>query len=230
MTRKTGAMTLDGAIGPLGRESESKVLEHLAEFADQVVVIVEKMQDAVERFAADRYEELAESAKELDLLESAADDTKEAILDRLALGVLFPMSRADLALLVGSMDGIANLATGAVDRLSMRRFTLPSRMNEQLVVMAQVDVEAVQKLRAAVVAMGTDLREAIKLARQVDKIESRADDVFAELYKGMFELDTDFKTFHQFKAIIERLENVADSCCENAELLRHMALEYLENE
>jgi predicted phosphate transport protein (TIGR00153 family) len=228
--RRAEATALDGVIQFMGKESESKVLEHLAGFADQVVVIVEKMQDVVERFAADCYEELAESAKELDLLESAADDTKEAILDRLALGAVFPMSRADLALLVGSMDGIANLATGAVDRISMRRFSLPRQMNEQLVLMAQVDVEAVRVLRDAIVAVGTDMREAIKLARQVDKIESRADDVFAELYKGMFELDTDYKTFHQLKAIIERLENVADSCCENAELLRHMALEYIENE
>jgi uncharacterized protein len=229
-TRRTGAECLDEALGGLGRESESQVLEHIAGFADQVVVIVEKMQDVVERFAADRYEELAEAAKELDLLESAADDTKEKLLDRLALGAVFPMSRADLAVLVGSMDCIANLATGAVDRLSMRRFTLPAQMNERLVLMAQVDLEAVQVLRDAVVAMGSDLREAIRLARQVDKIESRADDVFAELYRDMYEMDTDYKTFHQIKAIIERLENVADSCCENAELLRHMALEYLENE
>ncbi len=91
-------------------------------------------------------------------------------------------------------------------------------------------MEAVRALRDAVIAMGTDLREAIKLARQVDEIESRADDIFAELYKGMFDMDTDYKTFHQLKAIIERLENVADRCCENAELIRHMALEYLENE
>jgi uncharacterized protein len=228
--RRTGAAALDGAIGSLRRESEMQVLGHLAEFADQVVVIVEKMQDVVERFAADRYEELAESAHELDLLESAADDTKEAILDRLALGTMFPMSRADLARLVASMDGIANLAAGAADRISMRRFTLPQGMNELMVELARTDVEAVRVLRDAVIAMGTDLREAILLARQVDKIESRADDVFAELYQGMFDIDTDYKTFHQLKSIIERLENVADRCCENAELLRHMALEYLEGE
>jgi uncharacterized protein Yka (UPF0111/DUF47 family) len=78
--------------------------------------------------------------------------------------------------------------------------------------------------------MGTDLREAIKLAGKVDKIESRADDIFADIYRHMFDMDIDFKTFHQLKAIIERLENMADRCSQNAELLRHMALEYLENE
>ena len=228
--RQSAACARDEAIGVLGKGTETQVLGHLAEFADQVVVITEKLQAVVERFADDRYDELAEAAHELDLLESAADDTKEAILDRLALGTMFPMSRADLARLVASIDAIANLAAGAADRISMRRFTLPTSMNEKLVELARIDVEAVRTLRDAVVAIGADLRVAMRLAREVDKIESRADDVFADLYQGMFEIETDYKTFHQLKSIIERLENVADRCCENAELLRHMALEYLESE
>jgi predicted phosphate transport protein (TIGR00153 family) len=225
-----GETTLEGAIGAMGKEREEQVIERLGEFSDQVVFIVGKLQDVVERFTTDRYEELGESARELDELESLADDTKEAILDRLSLGTVFPMHRADLARLVGSMDSIANLAAGAADRIVMRKFSLPPRMNELLVMMAQADMDAVQGLRAAVLAMGTDLREAIRLAGSVDKLESRADDVFAELYHCMFDMDTDFKTFHQLKSIIERLESIADRCSQNAELLRHMALEYLENE
>ena len=213
----------------MAKDDESQILERLAQFTDQVVVIVEKMRDAVERFAADRYEDLAESAKELDHLEGRADDAKEAILDELAVESRFPLGRADLARLVGSMDNIANLAVGAVDRISMRKFTLPAKMNEQMVKLANTDVEAAQVLRDAVVAMGTDMRLAMELARRVDKIESRADDIYAELYQGMYDFETDYKTFHQLKAIIQRLENVADRCCENAQTLRHMALEYLES-
>ena len=112
----------------------------------------------------------------------------------------------------------------------MRRFTLPKEMNEQLVALAKVDVEAVQALREAVVAMSSDLQQAIKLAGRVDKIESRADDLYASMYRSMFDMDIDFKAFHQLKSILDRLENIADRCSENAELLRHMALEYLEND
>ena len=222
--------TLEGAIEEMGREREEQVLGRLATFVDQVVVIVEKLQDVVGQFAAQRYDALALEAKELDRLESAADDTKEGILDQLSLGGVFPMHRADLARLVGSMDNIANLATGAADRISMRKLTLPAEANDLLVRMAAVDLEAVEMLREAVVAMNTNLREAIKLSGNVDKIESRADDVYGEIYRLMFDMDIDFKTFHQLKAIIERLENIADRCSQNAELLRHMALEYLENE
>jgi uncharacterized protein len=225
-----GETTLDGAIEALGKEREEQVVERLGAFSDQVVVIVQKLQDVVDRFATDRYEELDASAKEMDVLESEADTTKEAILDRLSLGGVFPLNRADLARLVGSMDSIANLAAGAADRIAMRRFSLPPRMNDLLLALAQADVEAIQTLRDAVVAMGSDLRNALDLASRVDKMESKADDVFSELYRDMFDWETDYKTFHQFKAIIDRLESIADRCSQNAELVRHMALEYLENE
>lgn len=224
-----GETTLEGAIDAMGREREGQVLERLADFTNQVVVIVEKLQDMVERFATDRYDELEQSAAELDRLESAADDTKESILDQVFMGGVFPMHRSDLARLTSSMDSIANLATGAADRISMRKFSLPPHVNAKLVELAQVDLEAVRTLRDAVLAMSNDLQEAIKLVSRVDKIESRADDVYAEIYQAMFDMDTDFRTFHQLKAIIDRLESITDRCNHVAERLRHMALEYLEN-
>lgn len=115
---------------------EEEILRDIGAFADEVVVIVAKMKDMVERFANDRYDELADSARELDRLESSADDTKDAILDRLASGAVFPLSRADLARLIGSIDAIANLAAGAADRISMRRFSLPPAMSARLVELA----------------------------------------------------------------------------------------------
>jgi predicted phosphate transport protein (TIGR00153 family) len=225
-----GETTLEGVIDAMGREREEQVIERIAKFTEEVVVVIKKLQDVVERFAADQYDELEASARELDELESHADDAKDAILDRLSLGGIFPMNRADLSRLVTSMDSINNLSAGAADRIVMRRFSLPPRMNELLVELARADVDAVLGLAAAVEAMGRDLREAIRLAGLVDKMESRADDIFAELYRLMFEWDIDYKTFHQLKAILERLESIADRCSQNAELVRHMALEYIEAE
>jgi predicted phosphate transport protein (TIGR00153 family) len=225
-----GETTLVGAIDAMGKEREEQILQRVAEFTEQVVVIVSKLQDVVRRFSAEEYSELAAAAQELDALESEADTSKELILDRLAMGGVFPMHSSDLARLVGSMDSIANLSAGAADRIVMRRLVLPERVKELLVDMINVDVMAVERLRDSVVAIENDLRAAITIANSVDKIESRADDIFAEIYHLMFDMDTDFKTFHQLKAIIERLESIADRCSQNAELIRHMALEYLETD
>ena len=225
-----GGTALEAAIEAMGKEREQQILDKIGEFGDQVVVVVEKLRDVVERFVTDRYDELETSAREMDALESEADSTKEAILDRLSLRGVFPMNRADLGRLVASIDAIANLSSGAADRLAMRRLSLPPQMNDLLLSLAEADVEAVKTLRDAVRAMGRDLREALTLATSIDKMESRADDIYEELYRGMFEWSTDFKTFHQVKEIIERLETIADRCSQNAEVIRHMALEYLETE
>ncbi|HZK48061.1 MAG TPA: DUF47 family protein, partial [Thermoleophilia bacterium] len=192
------------------------------------VTIVEELGEVVRHFVADDYESLAVTVAALDRLESAADDRKADILDKLAGGGVFTMGRADLSRLVASVDGIANYAAGAADRIVMRRFTLPPELNKLLVEMVKIDLEAVRKLRDAVFALRADMREAIEIAIEVDAIESRADKVFAQMYHFMFDMETDFKTFHQLKAIIERLESIADKCAENSELIRHMALGYLD--
>lgn len=219
---------LEGAIGAMGREREEQILELMVQFADQVVVIVEKLQVVVEKFSVQDYAELAKAALELDGLESQADDAKEALLDQISEGGVFPLHRADLARLVASMDSIANLASGAADRICIHTFTLPREMNEQLVELATIDVKATRRLRDAVVAMNIDLQRTIKLAGSVDKLESQADDLYASMYHTMFDMDIDYKAFTQLKSILDRLERIADRCNGNAELLRHMALEYLE--
>ena len=226
-----GETTLEGAIDAMGKEREEQVLERISEFTDEVVVIVKKLQDVVERFAADRYEELEESARELDALESAADDTKEDILDRLSLGGVFPMNRADLSRLVGSMDSIANLSAGAADRIGMRRFTLPPRMNELLVQLAQARCGSCRRSAGCGLRLGH--RSAAKpFAWPALSTRWRAaptTSLRSSTETCSIGIPT-YKTFHQVKAILERLESIADRCSQNAELVRHMALEYIEYE
>jgi predicted phosphate transport protein (TIGR00153 family) len=175
-----------------------------------------------------RFDDCSNAVAELDRLESEADDRKQEIHDQLSRGGVFFLSRGDLARMVTSLDRIANYAVGAADRVALRRFTMPEELNKMLVEMVQVDVEAVRQLQEAVVALTTDMRRAIELAARVDPIESKADSLYADMYRFMFDMDTDFKTFHQLKSIIDRLEQIADSCAENAELIRHIGLEYLE--
>jgi len=219
--------TLEGAIEAMGKEREEQVLERMAQFADQVVVIVEKLEDVVERFAAQSYEELAEEAKELDQLESRADDVKETILDQVCLGGVFPIHRADLPAWWPPWTASPIWPWG--QPTASRCAGSPCQRDERAAGgVGQGGRRGTRTLREAVVAMNTDLHKAIKLAGSVDKIESRADDLYASMYRTMFDMDLDFKAFHQLKSILDRLENIADRCNDNAELLRHMALEHLE--
>lgn len=224
-----GQTSLEGALDAMAHESEDRALQQIADFGDLVVTMVEKLGDVVRHFAAGRYDQLAHAVEELDRLESQADDRKQKIADSLSTGGVFFIGRADLARLVRSMDDVANYSAGAADRIAMRRLEVPPEISALLVQMAETDLEAVVCLRQAIGAMSEDFREALDIAARVDKIESRVDVIFAEVYQAMYDMDTDFKTFHQLKSIIERLESIADKCDDNAEVIRHMALEYLES-
>jgi predicted phosphate transport protein (TIGR00153 family) len=224
-----GQTSLEGALDAMAHESEDKVLERVSEFSDLVVTTVEKLGDLVRHFSAQKDHEFAQAAAEIDRLESEADDRKREIGDALAKGGVFFIGRADLARLVSSMDDVANYCAGAADRIAMRPLEVSPEFGGLMVQMVEADLEAVYRLRDAIGAMQHDFRDALTIAGEVDKIETRADDLFASMYRLMFDMDIDYKTFHQLKSIIERLESIADKCAHNAELIRHMVLEYLES-
>lgn len=223
-----GQTSLEGALETMGKEREDQILGRMKDLADLVVLITDKLQELIGHYTADAYEDAENAAQELDKLESLADDYKEEIGDSLARGGVFSMGRGDMARLVTALDVIANAGVGAADRMAMRRVERTPEFNQMLREMVALDVKAVQTLRDAIVSMQTDLRTAIEIARRVDKIESCADDVYAKMYGYLFELDIDFKTFIQLRSIVERLESVADASAESANMVRHLALEYLE--
>ncbi|OPZ75968.1 MAG: hypothetical protein BWY79_01853 [Actinobacteria bacterium ADurb.Bin444] len=222
-----GESQLGSAIAHLSRERETQVLQQLDEFSKQVVVVVENLHEMVRRFAAGATTELHAAAMEIDRLESKADVLKAEMLDRLSMGGLFFMATADVSRLVTSMDKIANLAVGAADRIAMRPLDLPQPFKDNIVRLARIDTQATARLCDAVLALSRDLRDAFALSKQVAKLESEADAVFKESYLMLLDMDIDYKTFLQANAIIDRLESIADTCHQNAELLRHLILEYI---
>lgn len=223
----TGA-SVQGTVRDLGMASEQQTIQQTMEMADLVVTINEKLVDVVKFFTADACEAMERSAGEMDQLESRADGMKRDILDGLMSRGFMPISRADLYRLVTGLDKIANFATGAADRIVMRQFHLSPEVNRLLQEMAETDLVAVRKLRDAILQMRADMPAAAKTAEEVDRIEGDVDDAYVKIYSILFEMDTDFKTFHQLKAIIERLEEVADRAADCAETVRLIAIRHME--
>ena len=77
------------------------------------------------------------------------------------------------------MDDVANYAAGPPTASSCVPSTPGRRLCHLMVQMAETDLEAVKVLREAVGAMERDFREALTIAAEIDKIESRVDDIFA---------------------------------------------------
>jgi predicted phosphate transport protein (TIGR00153 family) len=225
----TGA-SVEGSVRDLGMASEQITLDQILGLADLVTTITEKLVEVAKLYCASAYDSMDEAAAEMDQLESKADGLRRDILEGLSARGFIPISRVDLFRLTTGLDQIANYATGAADRIVMRRFDLPEDVNLLLEEMAETDLRAVRKLRDAIMTMRTNMAEAAEMSDEVGRIESEVDEIYVKIYTILFEMDTDFKTFHQLKTIIERLEEVADKAADNAETLRLIAIRHLEVE
>lgn len=225
----TGA-SVEGTMRDLGMANEQITLDQILGLADLVVTIDEKLVDVAKFYCAKAYDVMEKAAAEMDELESKADGIRREILGGLSARGFIPISRVDLFRLTVGLDKIANFATGAADRIVMRRFDLPEEVNLLLEEMAETDLRAVRKLRDAILTMRTNMAEAAEMAEDVGKIESEVDQIYVRIYSILFEMDTDFKTFHQLKSIIERLEEVADKAADNAETIRLIAIRHMEIE
>ncbi|RJQ46166.1 MAG: DUF47 family protein [Gaiellales bacterium] len=225
----TGA-SVEGSMRDLGMANEQITLDQILSLADLVSTICEKLVEVCKLYCASAYEAMESAAAEMDQLESKADGMRREILGGLSARGFIPISRVDLFRLTVGLDKIANFATGAADRIVMRRFDLPEEVNVALEEMAETDLRAVRKLRDVIMTMRTDMAEAAEMSEEVSRIESLVDDLYVRIYSILFEMDTDFKTFHQLKSIIERLEEVADKAADNAETIRLIAIRHMEVE
>lgn len=225
----TGA-SVEGTMRELGNANEQITLDQILNLADLVATISEKLVEVSKLYCAQAYDAMEKAAGEMDQLESKADGMRREILGGLSARGFIPISRVDLFRLTVGLDKIANFATGAADRIVMRRFDLPEEVNIALEEMAETDLRAVRKLRDAIMTMRTNMAEAAEMAEDVSRIESEVDDLYVKIYSILFEMDTDFKTFHQLKSIIERLEEVADKAADNSETIRLIAIRHMEVE
>jgi len=106
-----------------------------------------------------------------------------------------PWAEADLARLVGSMDSIANLAPvpWTVSPCAGSLFPRHKRADGQ----ARPDRPGGSAGATGCSRCNGDRPETRHgVGEAGDRIESRADDVYSALYQSMFEVDTDYKTFH----------------------------------
>jgi uncharacterized protein Yka (UPF0111/DUF47 family) len=77
-------------------------------------------------------------------------------------------------------------------------------------------------LRKAIEQLGGDSSKAMKLAKQIDKIEGKVDEKYLKS-KAMllkYSKETDAATILLLKDLIEEMEHVADACDDTADYVR----------
>lgn len=193
--------------------------------------MAEKIIEAVaflEDLARD-YSKLPKISKELDVLESKADDVVHKIIKDLFLDhTRVTEEKGDIRFFVHNMDNIIDCLEKAVNRLSLYQInTLPGAVEEFLPLLK----EAAQEIKKGVKCLrnlgknGEDLTEC---CIKINDLENEADKVNRKwLQKIMIEPIKNFGDIHRalaVKEIVDLLENAMDQCEDVADLLENFQL------
>lgn len=160
----------------------------------------------------------------IDEIEKAGDLVTHEITTLLHKTFVTPFDREHILDLVNAMDDILDLMQDVAE--SMMLYDL-QRLTPEAQQLADLDQMCCDRVREAV-ALLSDMENAeaiLRLAAEIDSLESDADRVMRSAMSKLFREESDLRQLIKLKAIYEVLESVSDKCKQVGNTLETIVLE-----
>lgn len=160
----------------------------------------------------------------IDALEHEADRITHDTASLLHTIFVTPLDRDDIHRLISRMDDVIDLMQDTAESLQLYDV---QTVTSHAVELAQLLREGCEKLQSAVALLPNmkNAPEILKLCRDVDTMESRADRVMRNAVSLLFREESDIRQVIKLKAIYELLETATDRCQDVADILESVILQ-----
>ena len=194
----------------------------MGEVLGQHLALVEETVQAMARGIAAQlegapWEVLEELNVDTHRRESRADDVRREAELLLVKGALLASTRRYLLDIVEGVDQLANSAEHTLDFLVLQRILVPDILHPLIREMIQVTLEQVGDLKGAIVALLGRDRDAVRRAAEVERKESRVDELLRRGILRLFSTDLPLaekilnrEFLEKLAALSDRAEDVSD--------------------
>lgn len=135
-----------------------------------------------------------------------------------------PLDRDDIHRLISRMDDVLDLIQDAAESLTLYDVREVTAHAVELASLLQVGCERLQAAMALLHSM-KNAPEILRLCREIDTMESRADRVMRNAISTLFREEADIRQVIKLKAIYELLETATDRCQDVADVLEGVILQ-----
>lgn len=197
-----------------GKGIAQLVGQHLAQVEEAVATMAQGVETALAGGGWDAVEELAVLTHRA---ESRADDARRELERELVRGAYLAGTRRTLLDIVERADGVANAAEAALDFLSLQRVRLPELLHPLVRDALDTVRSQVKDVREAVEGLLRGDPGTVARAEEVDRKESRVDDLYRRAVSRLFATDLPLaekilarEFLDRVAAISDRAEDVGD--------------------
>ena len=169
--------------------------------------------------------DVADLVKEVNQNEDSADTIKARVITLLHESFTTPINRDQIHTLILDLDNILDTLQDVANAVSMYHIETSTPEARELASLAS---DACMRLNRAVISLADKKRsqETIDLCREIDQIESRADEVLAKAITKLFGGDgSDVWLAVKLKEFYFLQENVLDYCEEAAKTIEEILME-----
>jgi predicted phosphate transport protein (TIGR00153 family) len=157
-------------------------------------------------------------------LEHGADRVTRATVALLHKTFVTPIDRDDLHRLISRMDDILDLAQDTAESLALYDI---QRVPPEAVHLANLVQICCERVQAAVKLLSSmdNAPTILKLAQEIDGLESDADRVMRGAISKLFRDEQDVRELVKIKAVLELLESATDKCQDVANVIEGVVIE-----
>jgi len=186
-----------------------------AEASNELTLLLSEYADAASRPAR---------IERINTLEHEADRVTHDTAALLHTIFVTPLDRDDIHRLISRMDDVIDLMQDAAESLSLYDV---QKVTSHAVELAQLLQNGCERMQSAVALLSNmkNAPEILKLCREIDTMESRADRVMRTAISTLFRDEPDIRQVIKLKAIYELLETATDRCQDVADVIESVILQ-----
>lgn len=135
-----------------------------------------------------------------------------------------PLDRDDIHRLISRMDDVLDLMQDSAESLHLYDV---QQVTSHAVELAQLLQNGCERMQSAVALLNNmkNAPEILKLCREIDTMESRADRVMRNAISQLFREEADIRQVIKLKAVYELLETATDRCQDVADIIESVILQ-----
>ena len=199
---------------------DTKFFPLFEQAAAALILLAETLHEAVNA----PKEEREDSFKKIAELEGIIEEITHKTHLELSKNFITPFDREDIHSLIKSIDDVADFMHVAASRMSLYQV---EKITKSIRKLTEINLEACQLIGVGIKELKVMNNKAIKeTCKKINKLESKADEVFDKAVADIFENETDAKNIIKYKEVLSSLEAASDKCKSVSNVMEQISVKH----
>lgn len=157
-------------------------------------------------------------------LDAEIEKITHKTLIELSKNFLTPFDREDIHAMITSIDGVTDFMHDSASRMRMYQV---EKITKPIKKLTELNLEATKLIAECVIDLRDHRFDRVAVnCKKINKLETKADEIFDKAIEKLFENETDAKKIIQYKEVLSALESATDKCKSVSHVLEAISVKY----